>query len=133
MIDDRALWRPWTWLCPLLAAASWLCTAPAVLALFEELNAVMRGHDGPGVPGYTLVLAVAGLALDVAAVLWSVRQLVRVVRRRSRLDGRGLALAAVLALTVVGSFYQWQVVQIAHDARGPHHYSDSAGLPTGPQ
>ncbi|MFJ5925861.1 hypothetical protein ACIQF6_24955 [Kitasatospora sp. NPDC092948] len=132
-MNDRALWRPWMWLCPPLAVAGWLCTAPAVLALLEELNAALRGHDGPGVPGYLLVLAVAGLVLDVAAVLWSVRQLGRVVRRRAPLDGRGLALAAVLALTVVASFYQWQIAQITHDILGPHHYGDSAALPTGPQ
>ncbi len=122
MIEDRALWRPWAWYCPLLALAGWACTVPAAKALLLDLNAALRCHDSAGVPAYALLLAATGLALDLAAVLWSIRQLAAVVRRRAPLCRRGLALAALLAVTVLGCWYQWPVVQLAHEFLGPQQH-----------
>ncbi|BAJ27673.1 MULTISPECIES: hypothetical protein [Kitasatospora] len=110
-------------------AAGWACAWPALHAENGVSRLMRRCLDGPGVPGYALVLAWTGLLLNAAATLWVLLLAVRTRRDRSRPLGLagGLLLAALPAALLVGVL-QYALLQDVRAHAGPQR-SPCEGAP----
>ncbi|MFD8479940.1 hypothetical protein [Kitasatospora sp. NPDC059673] len=121
MIENRAPRWFRARYCLLLTVLAWTASALALVPADAAERRLARCLDSPGVPMWAMVLAVAGIALNIATIGWAVAQLVVVLRREHRRVSTGHAvLAVVLPLSLLAVVLQLLVLTAVHDGLGPH-------------